>query len=99
MSVRKFSGICYDPSKREKTLQERGLDFADAALIFDSWTITVIDDRRDYGEIRHQTFGELHGRVVSIVWTSRGDERRIISMRHCHDEESRKFRSRLGRSR
>jgi uncharacterized DUF497 family protein len=39
--------IIYDPTKREKTLAERGLDFEDAALVFEGVTVEVIDERKD----------------------------------------------------
>ena len=44
--------ISFDPAKPDKTLTERGLDFADAGLVFAGVTATVQDMRRDYGEDR-----------------------------------------------
>ena len=41
--------ITFDPVKRAKTLTERGLDFADAALIFAGVTIEIEDTRKNYG--------------------------------------------------
>lgn len=79
--------ISYDEAKRLKTLKERGLDFRDAVKIFAAPHFDLIDDRKDYNEIRYVTFGTLDGRNVSLVWTPRDDERRIISMRHAHEEE------------
>jgi uncharacterized DUF497 family protein len=91
--------ITCDPGKRVGTLQERGLDFLDAATVFAGKTLTLEDDRFDYGETRYQTYGLLGERVVMVVWTPRGDARHIISMRHCHDKETRKVRERLDGSR
>jgi len=88
--------ITYDPAKRDLTLLHRGLDFVDAEAVFDGLTATLVDDRIDYGEIRFQTYGLLDGRLVMIVWTERGSDRHIISMRKCNDREERRFRSRLG---
>ena len=51
--------ITYDFAKREKTLAERGLDFRDAAKVFAGATLTLLDDRRNYGEPRYQTYGFL----------------------------------------
>ena len=79
--------ISYDPAKRAKTLAERGLDFEDAVHVFAGTTIQAVDDRKDYGEIRLQTFGMLRGRLVNVVWTQRGDIRHIISMRKCNGRE------------
>ena len=48
--------ITFDLAKRAKTLAERGLDFADAELIFAGVTLDVEDTRQDYGEKRIVTF-------------------------------------------
>jgi uncharacterized DUF497 family protein len=55
--------ITFDPAKRAATLEERGLDFADAALVFEGPTFELEDDRRDYGERRMLCFGVLRGRL------------------------------------
>ena len=51
--------ITCDPSKRQKTLEERGLDFEDAPLVFAGKHFTREDDRKDYGEVRLVTVGML----------------------------------------
>lgn len=87
--------ISFDPAKRDATLEARGLDFADAGEVFAGPTLTQRDDRKDYGEDRFQTYGLLAGRVVMIVWTPRGAARRVISMRHCHEDEAGEARRHL----
>lgn len=88
--------ITFDPAKRELTLKMRGLDFADAALLFAGRTATVEDARFEYGETRFRTAGFLRGRLVVVVWTLRGEARHIISMRHCHAKEQKKWHERMG---
>ena len=44
--------ITFDPAKREKTWRQRGLDFADAVVVFSGATLEVQDTRQDYGETR-----------------------------------------------
>lgn len=89
--------ITFDPVKRASTLRDRQLDFADAEKVFSSDDIaTFEDDRFDYRETRYITAGWLDGRLVLIVWTSRGADRHIISMRHCHAKEKRKLVKRFG---
>jgi uncharacterized DUF497 family protein len=73
-----------------------GLDFADAPEVFAGATLTVPDFRGDYGEDRYITYGRLRGRLVVLVWTPRGDERRIISMRKANVREQTRFGQRLG---
>lgn len=79
--------ISFDPAKRARTLRERGLDFADAEAVFASRSITVVDDRVDYGEQRFLTYGWLNDKAVAMEWTERPDGRRIISMRRMHGWE------------
>jgi uncharacterized DUF497 family protein len=79
--------ITYDPAKRAWTLQERGLDFKDAAEVFGGRTYQRQDDRRDYGEVRIITVGLLRQRMVVVVWTPRGNDRHVISMRKANDRE------------
>jgi uncharacterized DUF497 family protein len=63
--------ISYDPTKRAKTLADRGLDFLDAELVFAGRVAEIEDTRRDYGERRFVTAGLLRERIVVIVWTPR----------------------------
>ena len=83
--------IEFDPDKRDKTLAERGLDFAHAVKVFAGVSVTAEDARLDYGEIRFSTVGVLDGRMVGVVWTPLGEVRRIISMRKANEREIARF--------
>jgi len=54
----------WDEPKRQKNLNKRGLDFAEAEKVFRGPTFTFEDDRMDYGELRWVTLGLLGDRVV-----------------------------------
>ena len=84
--------ITFDPAKRERARRERGLDFADAALVFDGETFTFDDKRRDYGERRRITAGFLAGRMVIVVWVERGKARHVVSMRKANEREIKAYR-------
>ena len=79
--------ITYDPAKRERTLQDRGLDFEDAPEVFRGITVEVEDLRKDYGERRVICFGMLQGRLVVVGYTPRGSSRHIFSMRKANGRE------------
>ena len=79
--------ITYDPAKREKTLADRGLDFADAKIVFASVTLEIEDTRKDYGETRIICYGLLAGRMVVVGYTPRGADRHIFSMRKANERE------------
>ena len=79
--------VTFDPAKRAKTLAERGLDFEDAAFVFQGTTVEVEDTRRNYGEKRIICYGLLSGRLVVIGYTPRDDSRHVFSMRKANDRE------------
>jgi len=87
--------ITFDPVKRDRTLAERGLDFARVGEVFRRKEFTQPDNRFDYGEERMITFGVLGDRIVVVVWTLRGDARHVISMRKANEREQKRYRDRL----
>ncbi|MDP3483438.1 MAG: BrnT family toxin [Sulfuricella sp.] len=87
--------IEFDSAKREQTLIDRGLDFADAPKIFSGKHFTLADDRADYGEQRFISVGKLVDRIVVLIWTPRGEVRRIISMRYANEREKTRYAQHL----
>ena len=79
--------ITFDATKREKTLAERGLDFADAVIIFAGVTLEAEDTRKSYGETRMICYGLLQGRMVVVGYTPRGADRHVFSMRKANERE------------
>ena len=79
--------ITFDPAKRARTLAERGLDFEDAAIVFEGVTVEVEDTRRNYGEPRIICYGLLSARLVVVGYTPRGATRHVFSMRKANDRE------------
>jgi uncharacterized DUF497 family protein len=83
----------WDEAKSEWTRRHRGFDFERAARIFTSPVQSILDERRDYGEQRVIAIGEWEGEVFVVVYTDRGETRRIISARHASRKERRLWRS------
>lgn len=79
--------VTYDPEKRDRTLEERGLDFDDAEVVFAGITLEVEDTRKDYGEVRIICYGLLAGRMVVVGYTPRGADRHVFSMRKANARE------------
>ena len=79
--------LSYDPAKRQRTLDDRGLDFEDASEVFAGLTFDVEDTRKDYGETRIVCFGHLAGRLVVIGYVPRGEARHVFSMRKANERE------------
>ena len=71
----------WDENKRLANIRKHGFDFTDVSTIFDGDTVTVEDDRYNYGEQRFITFGLFQGRIIAVVHTENDDLIRIISAR------------------
>jgi uncharacterized DUF497 family protein len=82
----------FDPAKSAKNERERGLPFAAAGRLFDSIRLEWEDRRKDYGEVRYTTLGEIEGRTFCASFTRRGESIRIISFRKANARETRRYR-------
>jgi uncharacterized protein len=56
------------------------------------------DTRRNYGERRTKAIREAKGIVVSVVYTWRGDRRRLISARRARSDERKEYQAKLATS-
>lgn len=63
------------------------MDFARGHAVFEVVHFTAQDTRADDEEDRLTTVRWLDARLVVLVWTPRGEVRRIIRMRKANDRE------------
>ena len=77
----------WDENKRLINIRKHGIDFADIPSIFELDTVTVIDERFEYGETRYQTLGLLKTRIIIVVHTESETVIRIISARKANKYE------------
>jgi uncharacterized protein len=75
----------YDDAKRERTLQNRGLDFRDVIEIFEA--PHVIIPARSESDPRFAAIGHHRGHIITVFFTLRGDAIRIISDRKARRHE------------
>jgi len=85
----------WDETKRKSNIKKHGIDFVDVPDIFAGYTLTIADDRYDYGEERFVTFGILDGRVVVVVHTESEKLIRIISIRKATRYEEKVYFSQI----
>ena len=78
----------WSETKRAANIKAHGLDFVNAASVFEGLTFTFEDDRFPYGEQRFVTLGLLAGVTVSVVHTENEYEIRVISFRKASKRES-----------
>lgn len=77
----------WDQRKESQNIRKHGIDFTTASLIWDGFVFERPDDRRNYGENRFVVFGCADNRILAVVYTPRGANRRIISARVAHRRE------------
>jgi hypothetical protein len=80
--------VAWSETKRRWNRIQHGLDFVDAAAVFEGATFTFEDDRFTYEERRFVTLGLLLGIPVSIAHTESSHEIRIISFRKSTTREA-----------
>ena len=71
----------WDARKNAVNHAKHGIDFADASRMFEGSVLERLDDREDNGETRVAAVGATDGRTLFVVYTMRGETRRIISAR------------------
>ena len=81
--------IVFDPAKDEANRAKHGLSLS-RAVDFD-FAAFAPDLRRDYREVRVRAFGLLDGQPACLVFTTRGDDVRVISLRRAHWKEYRRY--------
>jgi uncharacterized DUF497 family protein len=82
----------WDDTKRESNLRKHGLDFRDAHLVYDNPEKCTYDSSR-HGELRLMdvAMAVIHGRLLALVYTERGDDVRVISFRPASREERKQY--------
>lgn len=83
--------ITFDPAKDASNIDKHGISLALASnLEWDSATLWP-DARRNYGEGRVVALAPLGTRLYCVIFTDRGQARRIISLRKANDREVRRY--------
>lgn len=82
----------WDEDKAAANLHKHGVDFADAALVFeDDYALTMGDPYSEH-EKRFITMGhDPYGRLLVVVYTWRGERIRIVSARQATGRERRLY--------
>lgn len=84
----------WDEKKHQRNLKKRELSFTLVERFFEGFYVTRLDDRKDYGEHRFISFGEVGGRVLCLVFTIKAIDRyRIISLRKANKNERAAYRA------
>ena len=79
----------WDEGKRLSNRTKHGVDFLEMAAF--EWDTAVIESSPRHGEARHTALGYIGGRLHHLVYTIRGDNRRIVSLRKANSREVRRY--------
>jgi uncharacterized protein len=78
----------WDEAKRKSNLEKHGFDFADAWMVYeDPEKYTLDTSRQDERRLMDITLVKVKGRVLSLIYTARGADVRVISFRAASREE------------
>lgn len=82
----------WDEAKDKANIEKHGVGFKTASRIFEQPVLQWIDTRRDYGETRCHSIGEIDGVVIlAVVHTDRSGRIRIISARPANRRERKRY--------
>jgi hypothetical protein len=81
----------WDEEKRKANIREHKIDFAAVARFEWETAFIFIDDRNDYGELREIAIGFIDPSLHVLVFTRRGAQIRVISLRKAEKGEIRKY--------
>lgn len=79
--------IEFDSNKNGVNIEKHGVSLAVAAELEWEYLLVKQDDRCEYNEVRMIGYAPIESRVYCVVYTVRGDIRRIISLRKANKRE------------
>ena len=84
----------FDPKKALANLRKHGVAFAEVEPVFYDDPALTREDRDASGEARFVTVGmDALGRVVTVCWTQRGENIRLVSARLATPTERKNYES------
>ncbi|MDV6346796.1 BrnT family toxin [Nitrosomonas sp. Is35] len=83
--------ITFDPAKDAVNITKHGVSMALASEL--DWESAQLwqDTRMEYGEVRIIALALIETRLFYVVFTDRGDYRRIISLRKANAREIKRY--------
>jgi uncharacterized protein len=84
-----FDGVEWDATKSDANVAHRGFGFDFAADVFNRDHVQRESRGQEHDESRFVVIGVVDSLVITVVWTPRGTNRRIISARPASRKERR----------
>ena len=74
-------GFEWDENKRQANISKHRLDFVAAKEIWEGYVLEVPSNQPERSESRFLAIGEISGITITVIYTWRGENRRLISAR------------------
>ena len=88
--------ITCDPTKEAiNIIAKHGVSLLASAEIEWDMQLATEDTRRNYGEVRMIGYAPIGERVYCVVFTDRGANRRVISLRKANAKEGKRYVDRI----
>ena len=85
----------WDEAKNQANIRKHGVSFETARRTFDGPVLTWVDERMDYGEVRHVSIGKVGNAVVVVAHTDRDGRMRLIPARPASRKERQAYHERV----
>ena len=85
LSRTEFCAFDWDDAKRLSNFLKHGIDFETAVFALKELHVEIRSDKR--GEVRTQAICRDSGRIITVIYTVRGDVCRVISARPASKHE------------
>ena len=81
----------WDERKRLSNIEKHGIDFQNAIEVFSDPDALSFKSKAEHEEDRYLIIGRCNGRVITVIFTWRGDTIRVISARIARREERQRY--------
>jgi uncharacterized DUF497 family protein len=85
------NNFVWDEQKRLSNIEKHGIDFQDAIEVFRDPDALSFKSKAEHEEDRNLIIGRCNGRVITVIFTWRGDTIRVISARIARREERQRY--------
>jgi len=86
----------WDEDKRQSNIDKHGIDFIDAKDIWNDFVLELPSAQQSHAEDRLLVIGQVEGITITVIYTWRGDNRRIISARKARSYEKEDYTNAVG---
>ena len=86
----------WDEEKRALNLKKHGIDFLAAKELWNGPVLEAPSPQTQHNEERIIAVGNIEGRCIAVIYTWRGNNRRLISARKARNNEQEAYENAVG---